>query len=307
MTFTIPNTAVAAFADQAEPDSVDLDILVAGYGATGVVTGCAVTAQGTPDMTVAVAAGTIRYAGSEAAVTSGNVTITAAHATLPRKDIVIVSNAGVKSVTAGTAATQPLKPAIPANSLVLAEVYVPAADTAINTNQITDKRVVLPSSSASGKTLWLSGGAAFTGAGTVTFLGGGEPASIAAFSFSATADTYAGYTVLMPSNYGGGNIRVTICINEIGTGGGNARMRVNWSVVETGDLAHEAGTNVDFTVTGTNSVDDAFRKLAAQTITPTGLAAGDLLRLNVARLGADAADTAAGSTRFIGVWLEYDV
>jgi hypothetical protein len=141
--FTIPNTSVAAFADQAEPDSVDIDILAAGHVGTGVVSGCAVTAQGSPDMTVAVAAGTVLVDGVPAAVSSGNVTITAAHATLPRKDIIVASNAGVKSCTAGTAAAQPLKPAIPANSVVLAEVYVPALDTAINANQITDKRVLI--------------------------------------------------------------------------------------------------------------------------------------------------------------------
>jgi hypothetical protein len=141
--FTIPNTTVAGFPDQAEPDSVDIDILTAGHVGTGVITGCAVTAQGSPDMTVAVAVGTVIVADVPAAVSAGNVTITAAHSTLPRKDIVVVSNAGVKSATAGTAATQPLKPAIPANSVVLAEVYVPAADAAINANQITDKRVVL--------------------------------------------------------------------------------------------------------------------------------------------------------------------
>ena len=152
MAFTIPNIGVAGFNDQAEPDSVDIDILVAGNAATGAVTGCAVTAQGSPDMTVAIAVGTVSVAGTSVAVTAGNVTITTAHSTLPRKDIVVVSNAGAKSVTAGTAATQPLKPAIPANSVVLAEVYVPAADTAINTNQITDKRVFLAAAAATGWT-----------------------------------------------------------------------------------------------------------------------------------------------------------
>jgi len=143
LAFTIPNVSVAGFLDQAEPDSVDIDILTAGHVGTGVISGCAVSAQGSPDMTVAVAVGTALVADAAVAVAAGNVTITTAHATLPRKDIVVVSNAGAKSVTAGTAAAQPLKPAIPANSVVLAEVYVPAADTAINANQITDKRVLL--------------------------------------------------------------------------------------------------------------------------------------------------------------------
>jgi len=143
LAFTIPNVGVAGFPDQSEPDSVDIDILTAGHSITGVVSGCAVTAQGSPDMTVAVASGTISVLGVNQAVSSGNVTIGAAHATLARKDIVVVNSSGTKSVTAGTAATQPLKPAIPANSVVLAEIYVPALDTTINTNQITDKRVIV--------------------------------------------------------------------------------------------------------------------------------------------------------------------
>lgn len=143
MAFTIPNLADAGFPDQAEPDKVDIDIIVAALNRTGVVSGCAVTAQGTPDMTVAVASGTIAVAGAEVAVTSGNVTITTAHATNPRIDLVVVNNSGTKSVTAGTAAADPVMPAIPANSVVLAAVYVPANDTAINSNQITDKRMMI--------------------------------------------------------------------------------------------------------------------------------------------------------------------
>jgi hypothetical protein len=139
--FTIPNEAAAGFADQAEPDSVDLDVLVAGLKGDGVVTGCAVTAQGTPDMTVAVAAGIVSIGGVLAAVSAGNVTIAAAHATNPRFDLIAVDNTGAKSRVAGTASSNPVFPAVPANSVILAAVYVPANDTTINSNQITDKRV----------------------------------------------------------------------------------------------------------------------------------------------------------------------
>lgn len=145
MPFAIPNEADAAFAAQAAPDARDIDILVAGYAGTGVIDGCAVTAQATPDMTLAVAAGTVAVLGTTAAVTAGNVTITTAHATNPRFDLVVVSSAGTKSVTAGTAAAAPVFPAIPASSVVLAAVYVPANDTAIGSTQIVDKRVTAAS------------------------------------------------------------------------------------------------------------------------------------------------------------------
>lgn len=121
----------------------DIDALVAGYAATGVLAGCAVTAQGTPDMTVAVAAGEIVSSGAKALVTAGNVTISTAHATNPRIDLVTASSTGTKTHTAGTAAASPKAPDIPANHVLLAMVYVPAADTAIAANQITDKRVLI--------------------------------------------------------------------------------------------------------------------------------------------------------------------
>lgn len=143
MTFTIPNETDAAFSDQAEPDSRDFSaILAEAFDLNGVISGCAVTAQGTPDMTVAVASGTVIVDGVLATVTSGNVTITAANGTNPRIDLVVVDSAGAKSAVAGTAASNPVFPD-PAGKVVLAAVYVPANDTTIASNQITDKRVVI--------------------------------------------------------------------------------------------------------------------------------------------------------------------
>lgn len=146
MSFTIPNLGDAGFADQAEPDAVDFgSILGAAAGLTGVITGCAVTAQGTPDMTVAVAAGTVMVAGVLKTVSSGNVTISAADGTNPRFDLVVADSTGAKQRRGGTAAANPVFPVPSAGDVVLAAVYVPASDTAINSNQIVDKRVtVLP-------------------------------------------------------------------------------------------------------------------------------------------------------------------
>ncbi|HJS83598.1 MAG TPA: hypothetical protein VJ742_12265 [Nitrososphaera sp.] len=94
-------------------------------------------------MTLAVASGLILVAGIPATVSSGNVTVTTAHATNPRFDLVAVNNSGTKSVVAGTAAVTPVFPAIPANSVILAAVYVPANDTAIQSNQLVDKRITV--------------------------------------------------------------------------------------------------------------------------------------------------------------------
>ncbi len=143
MPFTIPNNDVAFHANQSIVMETDLSILTAGLAGVGVMSGCAVTAQGIPDMTVAIAAGTIRIAsGALVSVTAGNGTITTADVTNPRIDLVSASNAGAKTVTAGTAAASPKAPDLPAGNVGLAMVYVPANDTTIAANQITDKRVV---------------------------------------------------------------------------------------------------------------------------------------------------------------------
>ena len=143
MPLVILNEVDVFNSNQAEWDSKDIDILVASYDRTGVISGAAVTAQGTPDMTVAVAGGVVVVAGTRATIVAANVTITAASATNPRFDLIVSSDAGALSATAGTAAAEPVFPSIPASSVVLATVYVPANDTTIQTNQITDKRVIL--------------------------------------------------------------------------------------------------------------------------------------------------------------------
>jgi microcystin-dependent protein len=151
--FNIPNAADAQDVSQAQPDSRDFrDMIAAAFAGTGVVSGCAVTAQGSPNMTVAVAAGSIAVAGTVAAVTGGNVTITAANATNPRFDLIVVNNTGVKSAVAGVPNAAPVFPD-PAGQVVLAAVRVPANATVIDNAKIVDKRlnaVVVPVSEATG-------------------------------------------------------------------------------------------------------------------------------------------------------------
>jgi hypothetical protein len=162
MAFTIPNEADAGFGEQAELHSRDIDILVAGYGLTGVLSGGAVTAQGTPDNTVAVTAGTGLTTGDYVTWTTGNVTMTAADATNPRFDLVYVTSGGTKTYLAGTADTNPTPPALPAGGIALAVLYTPANDNVINTTQIVDKRVILRERPASLTFIIDGGGAAIT-------------------------------------------------------------------------------------------------------------------------------------------------
>lgn len=140
----IPNTLDAAFSAQAAPQSWDFDQILSGGTLTGVQSGCAVTAQVTPDMTVAVAVGVVRIGGRKVAVTAGNVTL-ASDGTNPRWSLVTVDTSGTKAVVAGTAAaTNPVIPATPSNRVALVAVYIPAADTSIQANQIIDKRITVP-------------------------------------------------------------------------------------------------------------------------------------------------------------------
>lgn len=142
MPFSIPDKGEGQNDIQSILFQEQLDILVAGISGTDcVLSGCAVTAQGAPDMTVAVAKGAILSNRVLFAVAAANGTITAANATNPRLDLVVITSAGAIAVRAGTAAAAPKPPARTANDVALALVYVPANDTTIGSDQITDMKV----------------------------------------------------------------------------------------------------------------------------------------------------------------------
>ena len=142
MGFTIPDKGEGLNDIQSILFQEYLEVLAAGIAGTDcVLSGCAVTAQGSPDMTVAVAKGSVLSNGVMFPVTSGNVTVTTADSTNPRLDLIVVNSSGTKAIRTGTAAAAPKPPSRTANDVVLAVVYVPASDTAINANQIVDMRV----------------------------------------------------------------------------------------------------------------------------------------------------------------------
>lgn len=103
---------------------------------------CQVTAQGAPNMTVQVAAGSIVYDDVTQAVAAvPSLNIGANGTGNPRVDLVSVTKAGVVSVTAGAAAAVPKPPSLPANSLLLAYVSVAPAAANIQNSNITDRRL----------------------------------------------------------------------------------------------------------------------------------------------------------------------
>ncbi len=127
------------------------------FSGIGSVGDLLVAAQGTPNMTVAVAAGVAIMQGSESANqgtylgmndASINVTITAAHATLPRIDLIVArvqdqAYSGTNNfweivAVAGTPAGSPVAPAPGNNALTLAQIAVGAAVTSITNANITN-------------------------------------------------------------------------------------------------------------------------------------------------------------------------
>lgn len=140
----LPNTSDAYHANQAEPDTVDFEILLLAYQDTGVVSGCAVT-ESTPNAhTVDIASGTCLLGGAGISVsTQDDKSVTTADVTNPRIDLISINTSGTAVVTAGTAAAQPVAPAIPANSIPLAYLYVPANWGNFDDQMINDKRVIL--------------------------------------------------------------------------------------------------------------------------------------------------------------------
>lgn len=139
---TVPNLDQATYPAQAEPDRGDFDAIVAGIGATAVLAGCGVTAQGTPNMTVAVAAGTIASGGAVASVAGGNASIAANSSGSDRIDLVVAAADGTVAVRQGTPQQFPEYPATTAGDVLLASVYVPNGATSIAGSQIVDKRVL---------------------------------------------------------------------------------------------------------------------------------------------------------------------
>lgn len=119
-----------------------------------------VTQTGSPSMGVLVEPGAISIPGSLSS-TQGNyfvindaqvsLSVTAAHATLPRIDIVVVnvrdsfysgaSNDCQLQVIAGTPASSPVAPTAPDNSLTIASIAVGAAVSSITNANITDTRI----------------------------------------------------------------------------------------------------------------------------------------------------------------------
>ena len=110
----------------------------------GVYTGCSVTAQETPDMTIKVSSGVVYMENGDRIETIEEpvIEITTADPSEPRIDIVYIQN-GIVYTFDGNPAAEPTAPTV--DGLVLAEIAVAANATTIEAANITDKRKSLRS------------------------------------------------------------------------------------------------------------------------------------------------------------------
>lgn len=242
MPFTIPNYADAAFPAQAEPDSRDLDILAAAAATTGVVSGYAVTSSGTTNGSLSVAVGVARIGGQRIERTSVATVAIPANATgNPRFDLITVNNVGGISRVAGTAASTPVFPTIPAGRAVLAAMYVAnghSAATNINANTLTDKRITISDVDLE-NVLWygavgdarsFGSTSGTTGTGTVTSqlaTPSGVGTSTSTTTGTLTAGTY-GYRVSAFNEWG--ETLASTTVTQVTTGS-TSTVTVSWTAV----------------------------------------------------------------------------
>ncbi|WP_028971927.1 glycosyl hydrolase family 28-related protein, partial [Sporomusa ovata] len=119
------------------------DVAIANVESTsyGVISGCEILAQDTPDMTVKFGTlGTNKVhmpSGKPYTLSSvSSLAILTAHATLPRLDLIYVNSLGLVAYTAGTAAMNPFAPSLPDGAVKLTTITVPAGTTGILSENI---------------------------------------------------------------------------------------------------------------------------------------------------------------------------
>ena len=147
-----------------------IEVLAGGQTGVREAGDLAVTANGTPNMTVNVAAGEALIPGTQQPASQGayyvyndgsvSVPIAASDATNPRRDLIVArvydrdysGTLGEWRIerVAGTPAVSPVDPATPADSILLARVAVAAGATSISSGNITDLRSRL------GQKAWLA-------------------------------------------------------------------------------------------------------------------------------------------------------
>lgn len=97
--------------------------------------------QSTPDMTMRLEAGFVRYGSTASEVAAQSTAAFTAPAANPRIDRVVIDRrTGVVSIVIGTEAASPMPPAVPAGTRRIAQVLLQTSSIAITNSMITDER-----------------------------------------------------------------------------------------------------------------------------------------------------------------------
>jgi hypothetical protein len=188
-------------------------------GREGITEGLAVTQQATPNMSVLIERGACVILGTNSAPNQGSyyvhndasetIGIAASDPTNPRKDLIVVevrdseytgsNNDARLRVVQGTPAAVPAEPTLPANSIALAMIDVPALSTTVITARITDRRQWVNGWQSYTPSLFVGGTAATPGNGTIVgrWLRNGRGAiATAAFTLGSTTNYNGGSGVV---------------------------------------------------------------------------------------------------------------
>ena len=127
---------------------IDVNAIANGVGGDGVLSGCAITASGTPDWITHVAAGVMSVGTTTCVVTAADKTHDTPAGTNLRWDLLVVGTNGTVDIVKGTEVTVasglvPVKPNATASHTVIAHVYLDGTAGHIHSTDIMDARVVI--------------------------------------------------------------------------------------------------------------------------------------------------------------------
>lgn len=146
--FTIPNGNNTAYPFWWQKRWTETDIAILRQGAglrNGVLQGCRVEAQGTPNFSVRLWGGTITLNGSTITVAESNHFPAAADPTNPCIELIMIDQQGHWFIQRGTPSADPYPPALPSGSEYVGVfmLTIPAAANAIYPGYLVDKRFLL--------------------------------------------------------------------------------------------------------------------------------------------------------------------
>lgn len=232
---------------------IDVNMMAEGINGNGVVTGCAITASGSPDWITHVAAGTMRVGGVNATVGAQDKTHDTPTSTNVRWDLLEVGANGTVDIVKGTevaAGGTPLKPNNSASHIIIAHVYIDGSVGNIPTGSIFDARFMLP-------TVLLTGTATVsTGTISVTY-SRAFPATPSVIISAANSSGRALEVTITASTAAGFDANVNYVASTGTTGAGSAHTHpATWNAqAGTGTNNMSSDSDSPYIHSGANSYD----------------------------------------------------